>query len=195
MTLWALLLLALPDLPTEDQWLAQAQSGQRQAVALIYEHYFDAVFRFIRWRVDDDATAEDLTSEVFIRLLDALHGTHAPAHSLRGWLFRVARNVLYDHRGQAQHTADLDESLAGPDSDLLGDLLAHDDLAQVRLALRDLAADQQDVLILRFGHMLSLEDTAERMERSVGAIKSLQFRALSTLRRRLTDVAVEAGRD
>lgn len=194
--MWALIItLALPDLPTEDQWLALARRGQRQAVAQIYETYFDPVYRFVRWRVDDDATAEDLTSEVFIRLLDALQGPNAPGHSLRGWLFRVARNVLYDHHGQAGRITDLDESLAGPDSDMLGDLLAHDDLDHVRRAIRDLAADQQDVLILRFGHMLSLEDTAERMERSVSAIKSLQFRALSTLRQHLSHTEVEAGRD
>lgn len=181
-----LLLLALPDLPDEDRLLARARRGDRRAIGEIYERYFDAIYQFIRWRVDDPAVAEDLTSEVFIKLLSALQSSAAPADSLRGWLFRVARNSLYDHYQRPVPTASLDEALPlATDADTEAQFIRATEVERVQRALRTLAVDQQEVLILRFGQMLNLEATADSMGKSVGAIKSLQFRAINSLRRAL----------
>jgi RNA polymerase sigma-70 factor (ECF subfamily) len=185
------LLLTLPDIPHEDRLLAQARQGNQKAIAEIYEHYFDPIYQFIRWRVNDPGAAEDLTSEVFIKFLNALKSPNAPRQSLRGWLFRVARNALYDHYQQPETSGELDEMLPAPD-DAEAQLIQRLDAERVREALRALAADQQEVLILRFSQMLSLEDTAESMGRSVSAIKSLQFRAINTLRRALSETTREA---
>ncbi len=186
------LLLTFPDIPEEDRLLAQAQQGSHTAITKIYEVYFDPIYRFIRWRVDDPGQAEDLTSEVFIKFLNALQSPNAPRHSLRGWMFRVARNVLYDHYQQPDTSGELDETLAAPD-DAEGLLMQQLNAEHIREALRKLAADQQEVLILRFAQTLSLEDTAASMGRSVSAIKSLQFRAINALRRALGESAGETG--
>lgn len=181
-----LLLLALPDLPDEDRLLARARRGDRRAIGEIYERYFDAIYQFIRWRVDDPAVAEDLTSEVFIKLLSALQSSAAPADSLRGWLFRVARNSLYDHYQRPVPTTSLDEALPlAADADTEAQFIHATEVERVQHALRTLAVDQQEVLILRFGQMLNLEATADSMGKSVSAIKSLQFRAINSLRRAL----------
>jgi len=181
-----LLLLALPDLPDEDRLLARARRGDRRAIGEIYERYFDAIYQFIRWRVDDPAVAEDLTSEVFIKLLSALQSYAAPADSLRGWLFRVARNSLYDHYQRPVPTTSLDEALPlAADADTEAQFIRATEVERVQHALRTLAVDQQEVLILRFGQMLNLEATADSMGKSVSAIKSLQFRAINSLRRAL----------
>lgn len=181
-----LLLLALPDLPDEDRLLARARRGDRRAIGEIYERYFDAIYQFIRWRVDDPAVAEDLTSEVFIKLLSALQSSAAPADSLRGWLFRVARNSLYDHYQRPVPTTSLDEALPlAVDADTEAQFIRATEVERVQHALRTLAVDQQEVLILRFGQMLNLEATADSMGKSVSAIKSLQFRAINSLRRAL----------
>ncbi len=181
-----LLLAALPEFPEEDRLLERARRGDQKAITTIYEQYVDAVYRFIRWRVDDPALAEDLTADVFIKLLSALQSPHAPRQSLRGWLFRVARNVLYDHAAQPVTFDALDDALAAPDN-IEGELMALLEREQVQQALRTLSPDQQDVLVLRFGRALSLEETAVSMNRSVSAIKSLQFRAIESLRRALSD--------
>jgi RNA polymerase sigma-70 factor (ECF subfamily) len=179
-----LLLLTLPDLPEEDRLLAQARRGSREAVSRIYEVYFDAVYQFVRWRVDDPLQAEDLVSEVFIKFLSVLQTERAPQQSLRGWLFRVARNVLYDHYHQPMATTELDDLLPAPvDSQTEVQVLRALEAEQVRAALGNLPTDQQEVLILRFAQMFSLDQTAESMGRSVSAIKSLQFRAINALRR------------
>ncbi len=187
-----MILIALPDIATEDRLLARARQGDRGAVTEIYEVYFEPVYHFIRLRVDDPALAEDLTSEVFVRLVGALRGWRAPRHSLRGWLFRVARNLLHDHYGQHKGVSltALDETLDGwaavpaedgPEAQVAARL----DAERVRQVIRTLPPEQQEVLLLRFGQMLSLQETADIMGKRVGAVKSLQYRATSALRERL----------
>jgi RNA polymerase sigma-70 factor (ECF subfamily) len=189
-----ILLAALPDPPDEDRLLARARRGDRKAIASIYETFFDPVYQFIRWRVDDAHLAEDLTSDVFITFLSALQSPNAPRHSLRGWLFRVARNVLYDHYQVPVTTTDLDEELPAPsEEDVETRLMRTLDAERVQRALRMLATDQQEVLVLRFGQMMSLQDTADSMGRSMGAVKSLQFRAIDALRRVLSEPEAEYG--
>ncbi len=186
-----MIVLVLPDLPTEDALLARACQGDREAITEIYDQYFEAIYQFIRLRVENDALAEDLAGDVFLKLLAAFQGGSAPRHSLRGWLFRVARNVLHDHYGQEKQfaTTVLDEWVpAQADSDPEAHFAALVDSQQIRLALRALPVDQQEVLILRFGQMLSLADTAAIMGRSTGAIKSLQFRAASNLHKALAAI-------
>jgi RNA polymerase sigma-70 factor (ECF subfamily) len=186
-----LLLLALPDIPDEDRLLVQARRGNQQAIADLYEAFFDPVYQFIRWRVDDPQAAEDLTSDVFIKFLNALQGQNAPRQSVRGWLFRVARNVLHDHYQRAGTAVGLEDDLAAPPEDEAeARLLQSLEIEQVRHGLRMLATDQQEVLLLRFGEMLSLEDTAESMGKSISAVKSLQFRAIDALRRSLGEAKV-----
>ncbi len=187
-----LLLLMLPDLPLEDDLLERARLGDQSAITEIYEAFFDPLYQFIRWRVNDPGAAEDLTSEVFIKLLAALRSRHAPSHSLRGWLFRVARNVLHDHYKQTVTMDELDEELPAPDAHFENQIMRAMEAEQVRHAVRVLPPDQQEVLILRFAQMLNLQDTAEAMGRSLNAIKSLQFRAITTLRQVLSESQTEA---
>lgn len=184
-----MILIVLPDIAAEDRLLAQARRGNQDAVMQIYEQYFPPIYKFIRLRVEDRTLAEDLASEVFVRLVTAFQNRKGPRHSLRGWLFRVARNLLHDHYGQPFSTTTLAEWMpASGDEDPESLAIQALDAAQARRALRLLSDEQQEVLILRFGQGLSLEETADIMGKRVGAVKSLQFRAVSTLRQILTQV-------
>jgi RNA polymerase sigma-70 factor (ECF subfamily) len=180
-----MIILTLPDIPIEDRLLAQARRGDQDAIMHIYESYFPAIYNFIRLRVDDQETARDLASEVFVELVTAFQTRHAPRQSLRGWLFRVARNLLHDHYGKGQQftMSTLEEWLpASAEDEPEAQAIRSMDAQQTRRAFRMLAVDQQEVLILRFGQGLSLSETADIMDRRVGAVKSLQFRAVQTLR-------------
>ena len=189
-----MILLVLPDIPEEDRLLARARAGDQRAIGEIYDSYFEAVYQFIRLRVDDMALAEDLTGDVFLKLIGALQGRNAPQHTLRGWLFRVARNVLHDHYGRAgQFTTEaLDEWLPAPEGNPEAQVFAALDAGYIRQAIRRLPAEQQEVLLLRFGQQLSLQETADVMGKRVGAVKSLQFRATNRLRDELS--ALVSGR-
>jgi RNA polymerase sigma-70 factor, ECF subfamily len=190
-----MIVMVLPDIPAEDRLLAQARQGDSEAVMKIYDSYFPPIYQFIRLRVGDRFLAEDLASEVFVKLVDALQGRNAPHHSLRGWLFRVARNEIHDHYGKSRQMpmTTLDDWIPEPtDNDPEVQFMRSVDIERARQAIRMLAADQQEVLILRFGQMLSLQETADVMGKSTSAIKSLQFRAVNTLRSILDGIRTEA---
>jgi RNA polymerase sigma-70 factor (ECF subfamily) len=191
-----MIFIVLPDIPMEDRLLAQAREGSQAAVMRIYESYFPPIYNFIRLRVSDPVLAEDLASDVFLKLVNALRGRTAPRHSLRGWLFRVARNAIHDHYGKNRQmtTEALEEWMPAP-SDNEPEVMFIRSLSveRARNAIRRLPAEQQEVLILRFGQMLSLEETADILGKKIGAVKSLQFRAVNTLRAVLGELHMEGG--
>ena len=190
-----MIVLVLPDVPVEDLLLAQARQGDQDAIMHIYESYFPPIYQFIRLRVADPHQAEDLASEVFVRFIESIRKRKAPRTSLRGWLFRVARNLLYHHYGKSRQfpvTTLEDWMPIPPEDDTESGFLRTFDVERTRKALRMLAAEQQEVLILRFGQTLSLEETADIMDKSVSAVKSLQFRAVNTLRQILGESKVQA---
>jgi RNA polymerase sigma-70 factor (ECF subfamily) len=191
-----MIVIVLPDIPMEDRLLAQAREGSQDAVMRIYESYFPPIYNFIRLRVSDPILAEDLASEVFLKLVNALRGRTAPHHSLRGWLFRVARNAIHDHYGKNRQmtTEALEEWMPAPPDNEPEVMFGHSlSVERARSAIRKLPAEQQEVLILRFGQMLSLEETADILGKKIGAVKSLQFRAVNTLRAVLGELNTEGS--
>ena len=191
-----MILIVLPDIGIEDRLLAQARQGDREALMRIYDTYFPPIYNFIRLRVDDTSLAEDLASDVFIKLVETLRGKNAPHHSLRGWLFRVARNRLHDHYRQNKNMTSeaLEEWTPIPSDDEPEEqFLRTLQVEQARSALLKLSGDQQEVLILRFGQGLGLQETADIMDRNISAIKSLQFRAVNALRQFLGENRLEFG--
>lgn len=190
----SMLLIILPDLSEDEQLLADARHGSPAALTRIFDTYFQPVYGFIRLRVDDPALAEDLSSEVFVRLVTAMRQRSGPRSSLRGWLFQVARNLINDHyrgrKGFAESA--LDDWLPdtqNADMELLA--IRASSAEQTRRALHTLSPDQQEVLILRFAQNLSLQETADLMGKQVNAIKQLQFRAVQALRRELAPSLTE----
>ncbi len=193
-----MIVLVLPDIPAEDRLLARARQGDQQAVMEIYEYYFPPIYQFLRLRVSDAQLAEDIASEVFVKFVKALKGRNAPRKTLRGWLFRVARNELSTHYGKAQKmpTTTLDDWIpASQNTDPEIQVMRSLNVERSRQALRMLAPEQQEVLVLRFGQALSLEETADIMDKSVSAVKSLQFRAVNTLRQIVGDMQLETSYD
>lgn len=174
----------LPDIDTENRLLAMARRGDKRAVADIYEKYFPSVYQFVRLHVESTHSAEDIASEVFFRLVDNIGKSNGPQKTLRGWLFQVARNEIYRQHGKRRKmpTTTLEEWVPASD-DVEAEFAQRAGIDRVRKALQMLSSEQQEVLILRFAEALSLEETADMMGKSVSAIKSLQFRAVESIRR------------
>jgi RNA polymerase sigma-70 factor (ECF subfamily) len=191
-----MIVIVLPDIVAEDRLLSRARTGDEEALMVIYENYFPPVYNFIRLRIEDRALAEDLASDVFVKLLQSIRQSQAPRHSLRGWIFKVARNLVYDHyRKERQVTTEaLEEWIPNADDEGLEvEFIRSVNLERARRALGRLAPDQQEVLILRFGQNLNLQETADIMGKSINAIKSLQFRAVQTLRQLLGEIQSESN--
>jgi RNA polymerase sigma-70 factor (ECF subfamily) len=171
--------------------LQLARAGDARGLAEIHDRYYPKLYRYALYRLGDDADAQDVAGEVFVRLLDTLRAGRPPQSTLGGWLFGVAAHLVADHFRRAPR-----ESLPLSDG-----LLAHTSAAheaeerlqhqQLRAAMRLLTAEQQEVLALRFGDGYSLEQTAEIMSKSVNAVKALQFRATAALRRVLGETGNE----
>ncbi len=162
------------------------------AIAAIHDRYYPEVYRFARFRLSDVVLAEDITGEVFLRLLEAVHVGHGPHTNLRGWLLRTASNMVNDHfrRIYARPEEDPPEVLEN-----VGAALPHSDPVTMwdqaetnrllRSAINKLTDAQKMVITLRFGNRLSLEETALVMGKNSNTIKALQCRALIALRQRL----------
>jgi RNA polymerase sigma-70 factor (ECF subfamily) len=183
---------------TDEALLLRIRQGEREAVLAAYEAHFAALFQYVRLRLADAAAAEDIVSDVFVRLIECAGTPRAPEKHLRGWLFQVAKHLLADSvpRQRQVPLAEVEDWMpASPETNpevAAGDLL---DRQRVSHALRMLTPDHQEVLLLRFGQRLSLQETADMMGKSLSAIKSLQFRAVATLRGLLSDTQPEVSRD
>lgn len=174
-------------LVTDDaRLLVQAKRLEPQALTEIHNRHYPDLYRYLLYRTSDERVAEDLASDVFVRLLDVLHAGKAP-DNLRPWLFGVASHLVADHfRKQLRHPqVTLSDELPSTENDL--DTEAHLSLAtdELRVALQHLTNEQQQVLALRFGKAYSINDTATLMQKSVSMVKQLQFRAVAALRRQL----------
>ncbi len=167
--------------------LQRARAGDPAALAAVYDEYQPLIYRYVYRLVGEVEIARDLTSEVFHRFLQAMRNGGGPEHHLSAWLYRAAHNAVVDHYRRQAHRQHLplDEELVSVTDDPAEATERSRSVAQVRAALQQLTPDQQQVIALKFLEGLSNEEVAAVLEKPVGAIKSLQHRALAALQRAL----------
>lgn len=174
---------------SEHRLLERAKSYDVNALAEIYDHYEARIYSYIYHRVGSQPVAQDLTSQVFLRVLEAIQYQRAWDSSFSGWLYRIAHNLVIDHyrrRGRdTQVPIDdlpmLPSHSEGPEHAAERSLTA----ASLRSAINRLTEEQAQVVTLRFLEGLSITEVAEMMGKTEGAIKAMQYRAVSSLRRLL----------
>lgn len=179
-----MLMLVLPEPHEDDALLDKARRGDKAAIGQIYRRYVEPIYHFARLRLGDAQAAEDITSLVFEKLLSSLAEGKGPRQHLRGWLFQVARNAIYDSYGKVQslpiETLDNWESPETITAESA--LIASHDAESLRKAIGELSPDQQEILLLRFDQQLSLQETADILGKNINTVKALQFRAVNRLR-------------
>lgn len=171
----------------EADLLARAAAFDAEALTAIHRAHYAPVFRYLVVRVGDRALAEDLAGDVFLRFLDALKAGRPPQRTLAGWLYGTAAHVIAEHRrriGRHPETA-LEPTRAGDDPDPGALAEAAVTWDAVHTALEALTEEQKDVVALRFGYGLPIDEVAEALGKSSGAVKQLQARAIAQLARRL----------
>lgn len=163
------------------------------SIGAIYDQYFSEVYRYIRYRINDDAIAEDIASDVFVRLLEAAQKNQGPQTGLKGWLIATASNVVNDHlrRQYRRPVEDLSESVPDEGLSVHAQVDLREQNQMLQNAYAQLTHEQQDVLALRFGQGYSLEETATHMNKNINAVKALQFRALAALQRQIGEMSHE----
>lgn len=172
----------------EAQRVADAQRDPSR-FAVLYEANVDAVYAFVARRVGSRTDAEDLTATVFHKALANLDRFEWRGVPFVAWLMRIAANELADWARQRARAV---PAMAAQST---GDLDVVERRAALFRSVRALPDDQRRVVALRFAEQWTIKEIAADLGRSVGAVKQLQFRALSTLRAQLGDDAQVGGDD
>ena len=171
----------------DEQVLERARTLEAQALAEIYDRYSVPVYRYLYRLLGEAAQAEDLTGEVFLKLLEALPTNRGPRDRIDGWLFRVAHNLAMDQfrRQKKAPAVPLDEELVAEGTQPPEVVEQRLTGQQLRACLRRLTSEQQQVVVLRFAEERPLAEVAHLMGKSEGAVKTMQHRAISRLRKLL----------
>jgi RNA polymerase sigma-70 factor (ECF subfamily) len=175
---------------TGQQPVTRLDGLDPKAIGAVYDQFFSEVYRYVLYRVGDESLAEDMASDVFIRLLEAVKSGRGPESNLKGWLIGTASHIISDHlrKKYRRPEEELPESMPDLGLSPASEVDQREQNRMVRGAYSKLTAEQQDVLALRFGAGYSLEETASRMDKNVNAVKALQFRALAALQREIGEV-------
>ncbi|MBF0571138.1 MAG: sigma-70 family RNA polymerase sigma factor [Candidatus Omnitrophica bacterium] len=167
-----------------DDILGQARQMDEGAMGQLVKHYYPTVLRFLSYRARNREDAEDLTSEVFVRMVGSIKNQTG---NFPAWLFKIARNLLIDYyrKMDRQKSSSLDEieddSITVSTEDHREGFMA----GEIKHMLTVLTESQAEVISLRFLNGHTLEETAQIMHNSVGAVKILQFRAVAGLKQYL----------
>jgi RNA polymerase sigma-70 factor (ECF subfamily) len=182
----------MPDTNADESLVRRAQQGEQGAFAEIYEQYQPAVYRYVYYRVGDVPTAEDLTSTVFMRLVERIDRYRYRGRPLLAWIYTIARNVVFDYHRRAERSkvVPLDEQLIDDSSNV--ERAVQQRLTQSRLsaAMAELTEEQRQVIILRFMEGMTCQEAGLMLDKSTGAVKALQHRGLAALARILSTDAV-----
>jgi RNA polymerase sigma-70 factor, ECF subfamily len=175
-------------LMTPNRQKAETRS-QTLAAEELYRQHHEHIFRFIWSRVYDAQQAEDLTGEVFTRMVANLSGFRDRSLPFRAWLYRIARNLIIDHQRKESSAASLADVVDHPIAQASPEEQAEATLTlkQVQRALQNIDPEQREVVELRFLGELSLEEVSLVLNKSIPAVKALQHRGLASLRAHLKE--------
>ena len=171
----------------EQDLLEKAIRAEPAALGMLYDQYVERIYAYIYHRVGQADLAEDLTGQVFMRMLEAVRTGRGWRTSFSGWLFRIAHNLVIDHYRRKHRAILVDIDDAEPVQAQAGDPVRsvenQYERERLRTALAKLTEEQSQVISLRFLEDLSIAEVASIMEKTEGAVKALQYRAILALRR------------
>ncbi|MCD4752894.1 MAG: RNA polymerase sigma factor [Anaerolineaceae bacterium] len=171
----------------EKVLLQRAKKGDPVAFAEIYDRCHPPIYRYIRYRVSDIQDVDDLTSDVFMCLVERINRFSYRGRPILAWLYTIARNLIIDYYRREGR-----EKLSPINEQLAANTIAPEEYANQAFSvqmlsegLRQLTENQQEIIIFKFFEGYSNAQVAQLMGKPIGAIKSLQHRGLAALRRAL----------
>ena len=180
-------------LENERHLVLQAQAGHSEAFGQLYDAYMERIYRFVYFRVEDQQTAEDITSQVFLKAWSNLDRFQFSRTPYLAWLYTIAHNAVIDHYRTRKVTTALDDvQLSQPDhSEVVeNEIDLTVEMQSVKSALQTLTDDQQKVLTLKFIEGMSNNEIARQLGKREGAIRALQMRGLQALAKQLEEKMV-----
>jgi RNA polymerase sigma-70 factor (ECF subfamily) len=162
--------------------------AKREMFIEIYQKYRPSIFNYIFYRTGDPELADDLTSDVFVRLVDKYKPQNQNGRPIAPWLYSVARNLIIDHQRRAKRIGWQSLSEHAPASEASNPIRQVEQRTMeecLMKAMEYLTEEQRQVILLKFIERRSNLEIGEELGKPEGAIKSLQYRALAGLRRAL----------
>jgi RNA polymerase sigma-70 factor (ECF subfamily) len=175
----------------DDQFIARAAAGDREAFGRLYERYAVRVFRHAYFLTGEPALAEDITAQTFLKALEAIPRFQSRGVPFIAWLLRITCNLVINHKKSQKNNghAQLPETVKAE-----GTYYSPERSCEVKVdgervwrEVRRLPNEQRQVIVMRFIDDLGYPDIARVLGKSVGAVRVIQFRALASLRNLLQD--------
>ena len=163
-----------------------SQRGDSEAFAHLYDHYVERIYRYVYFRVADRDLAEDITSQIFIKMWEKLPTYRTGQSTINAWLYRIAHNAVVDYYRSMKAVVPLEEINSreiGRDDETEENLDRQMKMEKLRAALQELTDGQREVLILRFIEGLTVREIASQLGKRQGAVRALKMRGLRELSR------------
>ena len=174
----------------------RAQKGDRGALEELYLIHFDRIYSYLHVSVGNRHDAEDLTTQTFLKMLEAINKFRWQSAPFSAWLFRIAHNLAMDHF-RANKRWQPEEEVPEPEADesTSAEAGAFESIGRKSMLdlIEDLSPEQQQVLTLKFVFNFANAEAATILGKTEGAVKSLQHRALVTLHKKLEHPGVRAA--
>ncbi|MFQ5612127.1 MAG: sigma-70 family RNA polymerase sigma factor [Anaerolineae bacterium] len=180
----------------EAQLLGRARQLDPTALQALHRRYYEPVARYIRFKVGDPHTAEDLSGEVFVRVLEGLRRGQGWRDSPQGWIMGIARNVVVDYyrRKERLPEVELSEQLtSAEETDPIYQAMQSERKRALVHAIRQLTDEQRDVILMRFMEGIDIQGVAKAINKTPGAVKGLQYRALRALAEKIQGLEAEGN--
>ena len=168
----------------------RAQQGDRAALEELYLIHFDRIYSYLHVSVGNKHDAEDLTTQTFLKMLESIGRFRWQSAPFSAWLFRIAHNLAMDHfrsRRRWQPEAEVPEPIDSEEPSAELEAMQSIGRESMRELIEKLSPEQQQVLTLKFVFNFPNGDVAKILDKSEGAIKSLQHRALASLQKQIAD--------
>jgi RNA polymerase sigma-70 factor, ECF subfamily len=174
--------------PNVRALVERAQTGDRDALEELYLIHFDRIYSYLHMSVGNRHDAEDLTTQTFLKMLESIGKFRFQAAPFSAWLFRIAHNLAMDHFRAARRWQPEEEVPEPPgDEEPSAEAQALQSIGRQSMLelIEGLSAEQQQVLTLKFVFNFPNAEVATILEKTEGAIKSLQHRALVSLQKQV----------
>lgn len=161
-----------------------AKNGSQRALSELYEHFFPKVYRYVAARLGNTEDAEDVTEEIFLRVVHNIQSFNWRGLPFGAWVFRIARNEVVSHVRREKNrstNAELTETIPDHGADHATAIEFQFTMQSVRLATEKLPEAQRQVIALRFGAGLSVAETARALSKTENNVKVLQHKAIAKL--------------
>lgn len=173
-------------LEEERKLIKKATVGESEAFGLLYDYYLPKIYRFILIKVSHREEAEDLSHQVFLQAWQNIREYDDRGHPFSSWLYRIARNTVIDYYRKNKQLISLHDSVPfqlAEETEINNKTAVLIEFERVLTALKQLKPTDQEVIILRFIEEFSVAETATSVNKTEGAVKLIQHRALKKLKK------------